>query len=59
MKASEFKEHRIKQGLTQAQLAEKLGVSERTLQRYEAGRQDIPKPVAYFLSYLCLMASNA
>lgn len=45
MNAKEFKRKRMSLGLTQAGLAEMLGVSANTVSRYETGLMDIPKVV--------------
>ena len=41
MEASEYKETREKLGLTQAQLADRLGVTRKTINRREAGEATI------------------
>lgn len=40
---SKLKYHRVKNGLSQSQLAEKAGVKVRAIQVYEAGSRDIDK----------------
>jgi len=41
-----LKHYRKKAGLTQAQLAEKVGISHRTLQDYEQGQKPLEKAAA-------------
>lgn len=45
-----LKKLREKQGLTQTELARKLGKSLRTVQKYESGEIDIPLSMLYSLS---------
>lgn len=42
MTASEFKELRVKSGLTQAQLADKMCCSARTIRNFENGTGSLP-----------------
>lgn len=41
-----LKKHRQRAGLTQPELAEKVGISHRTLQDYEQGRKPLEKAAA-------------
>lgn len=41
-----LKEHRKRAGLTQPELADKVGISVRTLQDYEQGRKPLEKAAA-------------
>lgn len=41
-----LKEHRKRTGMTQPELAEKVGISHRTLQDYEQGRKPLEKAAA-------------
>lgn len=41
-----LKHYRTKAGLSQSQLAEKVGISHRTLQDYEQGRKPLEKAAA-------------
>jgi transcriptional regulator with XRE-family HTH domain len=46
MTPTQFKEVRLSLGLTQLELAAKLGVAENTVTRWEAGmRKRIPQPI--------------
>jgi transcriptional regulator with XRE-family HTH domain len=45
----EFKALRLRLGLTQARLAERMGTTETSVRRYERGQQGIPEPIARFL----------
>ena len=47
-----FREVRKRQGWTQIKLADALGCSRRTVQRYEAGTLRIPLQTAILLSFL-------
>lgn len=49
MTPEQFKEARTGLGLSQAQLAYKIGLSERAVQYYEHGGRPIPAPVALLL----------
>lgn len=49
MTNEQFKAARDGLGLTQAQLAHKIGLSERAIQYYEQGGRGIPAPVAMLL----------
>lgn len=49
MTAEQFKETRDRLGLTQGQLAYKIGLSERAVRYYEQGGRGIPKPIAMLL----------
>ncbi len=52
MEGIKFKEIRDELGMTQAQIAEQLGVKENTVYRWEAGRLPISKTVALALAHL-------
>ena len=52
MEATKFKEVREQLGLTQAQLADALGVKENTVYRWEAGKLPISKTVWMAVAYL-------
>ena len=43
LKPAELRRLRLRLGLTQEQMAERLGLSERTLRRYETGRKRVPR----------------
>lgn len=49
MTNEQFKAARDGLGLTQAQLAHKIGLSERAIQYYEQGGRNIPAPVSMLL----------
>lgn len=49
MTPEQFKETRDRLGLTQGQLAYKIGMSERAIQYYEQGGRTIPAPVSMLL----------
>jgi len=49
MTSEEFKAARDGLGLTQAQLAHKIGLSERAVQYYEKGGRSVPAPVSMLL----------
>lgn len=49
MTNEQFKAARDGLGLTQAQLAHKIGLSERAVRYYEQGGRGIPKPIAMLL----------
>lgn len=51
MNAAQFKLIRVSYKLTQAQLAEKLGVTTKTIGRYERG-ETIPKLVQMYMNLL-------
>jgi DNA-binding XRE family transcriptional regulator len=46
MTQSEFMEWRLWMGWTQAKAAEHLGISTRSVQLYEKGKQAVPKAIA-------------
>lgn len=50
--SEQFKAARKRLGLTQEQLAEKLGCSERAVQHYEAKSRKIPRPIAKLMASL-------
>lgn len=52
MTPAELKEARQSLGLTQTQLAEKLGVTLRAVQHYEGGSRQIPEPTARLIALL-------
>ena len=52
MTPEEFRERRKALGETQVALAERLGVTRRCVQRYEAGERKISRTVAMLLSSL-------
>lgn len=52
MTGDELKDLRAKLGLTQLQLAEKLGVARNTVTRWEMGIRSIPEPVVRLLEFL-------
>ena len=52
MTGEEFKARRLDLGLTQTQLGERLGVTLRAVQYYEAGQRPISKTVALLLGTL-------
>lgn len=52
MKGSELKKLREGMNLTQAELAEKIGVRSNTIARYERGELKIPEPVARLVKIL-------
>lgn len=52
MESAELKQRREQLGLTQAELAEVLGVAENTVWRYEKGATAIPKHMALTLEAL-------
>ena len=49
MTPEQFKETRDRLGLTQGQLAYKIGLSERAVRYYEQGGRSIPAPVSMLL----------
>jgi putative transcriptional regulator len=52
MTKEELKAARQRLGLTQAGLAEKLGVSRRTVEAWESGRRNIPAPIEKLVNIL-------
>lgn len=52
MTPQDLKSLRSRLGLTQKELAEEMGVSERQAWRWESGESPIPKPVAKLLSIM-------
>ena len=50
---------RLKTGWGQAELAEKLGTTQGTVSRYEAGKRSIPGPVRVLISQLLEQAPAA
>ena len=55
MTGKAFKQKRGKLGLTQVQLATRLGVSVTAVARWERGERRISEPVAKLLTLLCQM----
>jgi transcriptional regulator with XRE-family HTH domain len=58
MDGEEFKRKRHQLGLTQAQLANKLGVTATAVARWERGERSVSEPVARFLTLLCQLAKG-
>lgn len=52
MKAAAFRRLRIRLGVSQAKLAETMGVSPNTVYRWEAGSVEVPPPVAVLMRLL-------
>ncbi len=52
MTEKEFKELRHQMGLTQKELAEKIGVPWNTVARWEVGMRKIAEPIARLVHYL-------
>ena len=52
MTASEFKQLRIDSGLTQAQLAERMKASARTIRNYENGTGSLPDRAAELVRHV-------
>jgi len=52
MQGKEFKKLRIKMGLTQVRLAERLGVASNSVARWEQGVRAISEPMARFIKML-------
>ena len=52
MTRDELQALRAKLGLTQPELAEKVGVARNTINRWEMGIRSIPEPVVRLLDYL-------
>jgi transcriptional regulator with XRE-family HTH domain len=52
MTPEELKALRASLGLTQDELAEKVGVARNTINRWEMGIRSIPEPVARLMNYL-------
>lgn len=52
----DLKSERLKLGLTQNQMAERLGVKLRAYVNYEKGHREIPKPVQ--LLFVCLQRNG-
>ena len=52
MTPEELKALRARLGLTQYELAEKVGVARNTINRWEMGIRSIPEPVVRLLDYL-------
>jgi transcriptional regulator with XRE-family HTH domain len=50
--SQDFKDTRVKLGWTQEQIAEKLGLSVRTVKYYEAGRVPVSVPATKLLGLL-------
>jgi DNA-binding transcriptional regulator YiaG len=55
MTGTGFKQKRGHLGLTQVQLAKRLGVSPNAVARWERGERRISEPVARLLTLLCRM----
>lgn len=49
MTSEEFKAVRERLGMTQGQLAYKIGISERAIRYYEQGGRSVPAPVSLLL----------
>jgi predicted transcriptional regulator len=49
---TQFKTIRHKLGLSISQMADAIGVDERTIRRYESGDREIGKPVQILLEYI-------
>ena len=52
MKGQELRHHRARLGVTQAQLADRLGVTANALARWERGERRISEPVARLVKLL-------
>jgi transcriptional regulator with XRE-family HTH domain len=52
MTAEELKALRIRLGMTQEELAQKIGVARNTITRWEIGLRHIPEPVARLVQLL-------
>jgi DNA-binding transcriptional regulator YiaG len=52
MKGQELRHHRARLGVTQAQLADRLGVTANALARWERGERRISEPVARLVTLL-------
>jgi transcriptional regulator with XRE-family HTH domain len=52
MTSEELKDLRAELGLTQPELAKRLGVARNTVTRWEMGIRGIPEPVARLLEFL-------
>ncbi|QDP50961.1 MAG: hypothetical protein Tp136DCM211861_6 [Prokaryotic dsDNA virus sp.] len=50
MTAEEFKAERRRQGISQAAMAKRLGVSLQAVYYYETGRRKVPQPVALLIA---------
>jgi transcriptional regulator with XRE-family HTH domain len=59
MTPEQFKETRDRLGLTQGQLAYKIGLSERAVRYYEQGGRAIPAPVSMLLQGFLKAAERA
>lgn len=53
MTREQFKSIRLALGLSQSQLAVRLGLTTNTIQNYESGRSPISGPVAMVMRGLC------
>ncbi len=58
MTPAEIKDLRARLGLTQKQLAAKLGVAWRTVQQWESGRRKAPGPAVILLEQLAFWADR-
>ena len=52
--ASDIKSYRVATGLSQAALAEKLGVDQSTVSRAERGLERLPRAASMLFQMLCL-----
>jgi DNA-binding XRE family transcriptional regulator len=59
MNQNKFKERRLKMELSQVQLAEALGLHQRTIIRYERGHTKVPRRVELAINSLRLLPSRS
>lgn len=59
MTPQEFKQIRSELGLTQVKIAEALGVTWRTVARYESGERPITRTIAILLGFIVLHAGRS
>lgn len=52
MTPAELRAIRARLGLTQAELAERIGVTDRSMRRYESGEHSISRPIAMLIETL-------